>query len=412
MNIVAVALMLAFLLGGLIQPAPASDRPAAPAETSGKIASPRANQMMALLREKAARAGPLQMAANPPLITPGDATSRIPGSRLVPWDSGHFFYAGNMVRTGKPSASPSFAQNQAVSFGGRDRFSSFLSIEFTTDAAQLEVLVKGNGEPSRMRFVVDGALANEQPVVYPKDELPHLTKIDFGGSKKMRHIRILAQAPLFGGVRVGPADKLMPPPDDPGFRVMFVGDSYTQGPAREKAETSFAPIAAQLLGWRDAWISGVGGTGYLHTVNQTQTFRQRFTGDIKPFRPDVLVIAGGGNDRPYTDEQVHAEARAFFDLVQKELPDTIVFVLGPWNPRSIARPGLNAAIRRAAANRPNFYWVRNYEDNWFTGTGSVPAPTGDGNSDWVVGNDRLHPSPAGINYLAERFAEAIRTLIR
>lgn len=381
--------------------------PAHEAATSSRKAA-----VFARLREQAATGSPLLPAANPPHITPGGQESALPGSVLVPWDSGRFFYAGNMVRSDRRNDELTFARNDAVTFkAGAGRYGSFLAFEFVTDAPQLEVLVKGNGRNSRMRFVVDGALANTVPVEYPADDQPHLTKLDFG-SRKTRHIRVLASAPLFGGVRIGPGDTLSRPAADPGLRVMFIGDSYTQGPAREPAETSYAPIAAQLLGWRDAWVSGVGGTGYVNAPDKTLTFRQRFATDIKPFAPDVLVIAGGGNDRPYTDGQVYAAAKEFFDLVEHELPDTVVFVLGPWNPRSLVRPGLNDAIRRAAANRANFVWVRNYEDNWITGTGSVNAPAKNGNSDWVIGHDRLHPTPAGIDYLAGRFADAIKALVR
>ncbi len=370
-------------------------------------------QLLAEMRAKATAAATAIPTGTAPTITLGvaNAASTIVDSVLIPWDSGKFFYSGNVSVAGTTFPDRALGENKAVSYGPGILSSNFLTIEFTTDAPALEVLVKGTAFNGRMRFMVDGALASATPVEYPDDGSLRLTKLVFG-TRAMRRIRILSNAPKFGGVRVGPADVVSLPPADTGFRAMFVGDSITEGPAGQAAQTSFAPIAAQLLGWSDAWISGVGATGYLEAPSPRFTFRQRFDADIRAYAPDVLVIAGGVNDTGFTDAQIHTEAGLLFDRIQQDLPNTLVFVLGPWNPRMVVRAGVNTAIKTAAAGRPNFFWVPNYDEPWITGTGTVGAPTGDGNSDIFTSPGGLHPSPAGIDYYARKFKDAITVLIR
>jgi lysophospholipase L1-like esterase len=36
----------------------------------------------------------------------------------------------------------------------------------------------------------------------------------------------------------------------------------------------------------------------------------------------------------------------------------------------------------------------------------------DGTSDWVISADRVHPSPAGIHYLGQKLADAIKALVQ
>lgn len=370
--------------------------------------------LLAALRTQATLGSAYPTAQNPPVVTPGikGAASQITGSQLVAWNSGKFLYTGNMVvasTTNYPDYL--FGQNRAVSYAATFQSSTALNIEFVTDAASLEVFSKGTAWSGQFLFVVDGELASELSVTYPSDGALYLTKVDFG-STKSRRVRILATNPFFGGIRIPPgATVSLPPAETNKFRAMFVGDSITEGPAGQAEIYSFASYAARMLGWKDAWISGVGATGYLAAPAPKLTFRQRFQTDIKAFAPNVLVFAGGINDQSFTDAQVQAEAGLLFDQIQAELPNTIVFVLGPWNPRSATRPSLNVAIKAAAAGRRNFYWVPGFEDAWITGTGRVGSPRFDGNSDLVVSADGTHPSPYGIKYLANKFAESVKALI-
>lgn len=363
------------------------------------------------MRARAAVGGLPALSAAPPTITPGSngAVSQIAGSVLVPWDSGQFFYTGEAAAAGAAYPDFMFAAFRTVSYSASARQSNHVEIEFITDAAVIEVFSKGLGSSSAMLFVVDGKMASNTPVQYPSDGGLYLTKVDFGSSAK-RRVRILGNAPLFGGLRVAPGATVSAP-EAPAFRAMFIGESITEGTAGQPAPFSFAPWAALRLGWTDAWVSGVGSTGYLAAPAPKLTFRQRFDVDVKAYRPDVLVIAGGINDTGFTDAQIQAEAGLLFDRIATDLRDTLVFVLGPWNPRTAIRAGINTAIKAAASGRPNFYWVPNYDDAWITGTGRVGAEMFDGNSDTMTSPDGTHPSPAGVDYYGQKVAESVLQLI-
>lgn len=338
--------------------------------------------------------------ASSPTVTPGvaNAGSLIPGSVLIPWDSGLFRYNGRMRLAGTAFPDDQLGSNQAVSYSPFARSGSYLTIDFVTNAASFEVLQKGLGG-SDLRIAVNGRLANTSPVTYPADGNFYLTKVDFGSSAT-RSIRLLAAAPYFGGVRIGASDSLQAPTQSPPLRVIFMGDSITEGPAGQNFPTSYAPLVADVMGWQDAWISGVGSTGYLAAPAPKLTFRQRYADDIKAFGPDILIIAGGLNDASFADADIQTEAGKLFDQIQADLPNTLVYVLGPWGSVSRVRPSLNAAIKAAVGTRPNFTWVPNYDNQWITGSGNTGAPAGDGNADIYISADNSHPTPAGIQYLA------------
>ena len=93
------------------------------------------------------------------------------------------------------------------------------------------------------------------------------------------------------------------------------------------------------------------------------------------------------------------------------MPNTLVFVTGPWANASRVRAGINAAIKAAMGSRANFYWVPNFDEPWITGTGNIGAPKGDGNADIFVSADGTHPTPLGIEYFATQLNAFFRALL-
>lgn len=363
------------------------------------------------LKRSALVGSELSVMASPPTVTAGTngGSSQIASSVLVSWSDPRFSYTGKMVLAASTYPDYFYGQNKSVSYSPTSSECNFLNIDFCTDAAVFEISVKGTGGNSGMKILVDGQLVSDTEISYPANGGLYLTKVDFG-TKKPRRIRLFCKNPHFGGIRVSPVDTVWSSPAQP-IRCMFVGDSFTEGAAGQLAFSSYAPLAAAQLGWGDTWISGVGSTGYLAAPSPKLTFRQRLDTDIVQFSPDVLVIAGGINDTAFSDAQIEEEANKLFNEIRAKLPNTPVFVLGPWNPRNAIRPGLNTALKNATSGRPNFYFVPNYDDAWITGTGTAVAPTGSGNSDVVISSDNTHPTPYGITYLARRVADSIKTII-
>ncbi|KDP85184.1 hypothetical protein CF70_015095 [Cupriavidus sp. SK-3] len=99
-----------------------------------------------------------------------------------------------------------------------------------------------------------------------------------------------------------------------------------------------------------------------------------------------------------------------FDAIAKNLPNTVIFVLGPWSPGS-PRTDQRDAIKAAVGTRANFYFIDNVAQQWQTGTGNVADPKRDGNGDLYVSDDGTHPSAAGHIYLAGKVADAVKQVL-
>ena len=368
----------------------------------------------ALLKAAAASGAAPKTMASPPIITPGTANmpSNIAGSTLVlPGNTAALRYIGAVVQAGPLYPDADLVKNTAVNYGGLGLDSNVYYIEFVTDAPTFEILVKGNVDASAHRFLVDGEYASTTPVAYPDDGNLYLTRVDFQGSRKSRRIRIETPNMRFGGVRLAPGDAISAPPAEPRVRAVVLGDSFTEGMAA--VGYSFDNYAAQLgylAGWKDMYQSGVGATGYLAAPSPKLKFRDRLATDVFPFNPHVLVVAGGINDTGSSKAELQAEATAVFDAVAKNLPNTIVFVIGPWSP-GFPRTEQRDAIKAAVGTRANFYFIDNVAEQWQTGTGNVAHPKGDGNGDVYVSDDGAHPSAAGHVYLAGKVAAAVKQVL-
>lgn len=354
------------------------------------------------LAASAAASAPLPPdGSSPALITvPTGDGSAIAGSRLLPWTRPEFVYAGDVLAAGSVYPDYLFGANRAVDYGSAGRAGNYLTVDFIADASAFEVLQKGRGDASRLFVIVDGRLASENATVMPADGDLHLVLVSFS-SKARRHVRLLMSNPFFGGVRVGPGDTIERPAAGTRLRTMFLGDSITESAAGQEARGSYAVLAAERLGWSEAWISGVGSTGYLAAPGGKKTLRGRLATDVIAYAPSVLVIAAGVSDTAFTDEQIQAEAAALFDQVEAGLPQTLVFVTGPLATTTRARAGINAAIKAAVGTRANFVWVPNVDEAWLN----------DANAAQYLSRDATTPTPAGIDYLADRLAAFVRQAV-
>lgn len=377
------------------------------------LATPTADEVRSRIRSLATgAAAPLAPDSSSPTVSVGDpgAASRIGGSRLLPWTRPEFVYNGDLQLAGNVYPNELFGTNRAVSYSASTQGGTYLTVDFVTDAPAFEVMQKGLGAAADLWVIVDGRLARTAAATVPADGNLYLALVNFG-SRATRHVRLVMPSPYFGGVRVGASDTVTRPAAGTRLRAMFLGDSVVEGPSGQVSRGSFAALAAERLGWKEAWISGVGSTGYLAAPAPKLTLRQRLAADVIARAPQVLVVAAGINDLPRTDAEIQAEATALFDEIQSALPQTLVFVSGPMATLNRVRGGVNAAIKAAVGTRTNFVWVPNVDEPWLTGTGTVASPRGDGNADQYISADVTHPTPAGIEYLAGRLADFIRQAV-
>ncbi|WP_370688385.1 SGNH/GDSL hydrolase family protein [Cryobacterium sp. SO1] len=118
---------------------------------------------------------------------------------------------------------------------------------------------------------------------------------------------------------------------------MFLGDSYTQGFGASAPTTKWSTLVAHDAGWTEI-NQGQGGTGYVTTAGVTScgqehcpTYADRVA-DVIAAAPDIVVIAGGQNDRWAlgTDpEFVHAAVTETFRLIRAGLPNARLIAVGP-----------------------------------------------------------------------------------
>jgi lysophospholipase L1-like esterase len=378
------------------------------------LATPTAAEVRTRIRSLAAAAvPPLAPDGSSPTLTIGtaDGASTLNPGRDLAWYRPEFIFTGALGTAGVVYPDTLFGNNRTVSYSSTLRSSNYLAVDFITDAATFEVFQKGTGYNSQLRVLVDGRLASTTAQQLPNDGGTYLTQVRFAGAAT-RRIRLLMNNPHFGGIRVGPNDSVSRPAAGTRLRAVFLGDSITEGPSGQDYPTSYAPRAAELLGWNDVWVSGVGATGYLAAPSPKLTLRQRLAADVVAYKPPVLVISAGVNDAAFTDAQIQAETALLFDDIQAALPETLVYVAGPMVTTARARPGINAAVKAAMGTRSNFIWVPNVDEAWLTGSGTVAQPKGDGNSDQYRAADGTHPSPAGIEFLAGKMATFIKTSVQ
>jgi lysophospholipase L1-like esterase len=191
--------------------------------------------------------------------------------------------------------------------------------------------------------------------------------------------------------------------------AIFLGDSYTEG-ASGSRYGGYVEIAGREAGL-DAWPSGVGGTGIINDAGGSYgrvKFRDRVYWDVIRLEPDVVVIAGGLNDRflvangTVTPSQYLEEYEALIADIKTGLPEAKIVVLGPFCPGTPSSytgmeqiRDLNQAAARAAG-------VPFIDVFYFT----------DANRSRYVSVDGFHLNDAGYEYLGKKLGADLARVLR
>ncbi len=230
-------------------------------------------------------------------------------------------------------------------------------------------------------------------------------------------IRRLAAAVFLLGGCVGACGgtphsrNVLPPPSASPVRapvVMFLGDSYTTGGRGTPPERSYAADTARALGWQ-VIIGGLGGTGFVAPGATREPFEVLFDRQLawRP-APDMVIVAGGHNDRRYGPAEVAAAAGNLLGKIRRLWPGTRVVLIGPmWgsgapDPRALEiRDALGATAR--AYGVP---FVDPLAGKWITGDRRAKT----GNAADYIRRDGVHPTAAGHRHLAGRLVTDLRRL--
>lgn len=240
-------------------------------------------------------------------------------------------------------------------------------------------------------------------------------------TSRVRKIRFLGSGFMsFTGVLVPGTASIWKAP--PRFRVAITGDSYIQGGHYVGAEGhlmggGLCNQLAILTGW-EVLNLGQGGTGY---INDSEGLIGKSTyGSVSRLAAlaalpplDLFIVFGSGNDSGAATGTVVSAANSFWNAAKAALPETPIVVVGvqsgsPTGFDPALMTALNTALIAAAATSPNVAGAIDMRtDPWWTGTGFEGSPEDDGNADFFMSADEVHPSRAGYENLALRLADEL-----
>jgi lysophospholipase L1-like esterase len=183
--------------------------------------------------------------------------------------------------------------------------------------------------------------------------------------------------------------------------AVFIGDSYTQGHSASEPGRRWTSVLSAAQGWQEVNL-GRGGTGYVMTgtTGCGLEFCDRYGGmidDAVAADPDIVVVAGGQNDRRARAAEVGRAVDGFYADLRAALPDAAIVAVGPtspWGPTPFL-DGLDARVASAAATA-DAHFVELYAPD-------VIEPS-------FVAADGIHVGDAGHAAIAGAVATALREL--
>jgi len=193
------------------------------------------------------------------------------------------------------------------------------------------------------------------------------------------------------------------PPADFGQRVVFIGDSYTQGTGASAPGLKWTSLVSAERGWQETNL-GFGGTGYLTAAGSKGCGRatcpnyQDVVDRAVAAEPDLVVVSGGQNDFKAFEADpkrvVRAIDRTYAEL-RRGLPDARLIAVGPSTPGRVNHTvtTVDAAVEKAAkANGVTYI--------------SLIRPSSVITPDMVL-DDRVHVNDDGHRAIADRVLSAL-----
>ena len=261
-----------------------------------------------------------------------------------------------------------FAGAFDLTFADGSRTGSGTRVAFDTDATGFDVLTLSQGLPSEFQVIVDGQLLQGATLALPPDGSLRFVHVDLSGvplAPGLHQIELLYPGTgAFGGLVLPPGSALAPIAD-PGPRIVFLGDSFTEGTGAASIAQDYVELTGHYLGLTDIWQSGFGGTGYQLTLTQPwdQVVRpgleNRIAQDGVAAHGDIYVLAMGLNDSG-TSPTLYASVVDTLTQLTSGEPNAQVFVVGPWNPSAqndVTRSNSDLEIAAAATLFPQVHFL-------------------------------------------------------
>ena len=276
-------------------------------------------------------------------------------------------------------------------FKSRARCGASVTLKLLTEATRISFAYKfffRTEVKSSFEIYTNGRLTH----VIHDDELQDEGILDFSFEKGSKQIEIYIPHYSEAGIKDLRTDADVAPIPDKGPRVLFIGDSITQGYGSRSSSQTFVNIVARAMDY-EILNQGIGGFGFDQNIVQKL-----------PFIPDKIVVALGTNHyHGWSQTATRASIEAFFERLCKQYPDieTLV-ILPPYTGREQEKEGQEAYefIRRAivetVAAYPTVHRVSAYE--------MIPHRV-----DYFE-QDFLHPSPLGMSAYGKALIDEIRRI--
>lgn len=300
------------------------------------------------------------------------------------------------------------------------------SMVFWTDSSAI-VLGSYNSVYKNHGLVVEvnDRLVDDSEYVVPVTVNPGAFKLDFGGDRSKKKIRLISSAGIevtSHQIFIEQQARLWVESNPNHWRLAVEGDSLTQGGyyTPYHAGLDWVSQVGRLIGCDDVANMAQGGTGFLNRGNGKTTYMERVD-RLASLNADVYLIAGNHNDAGYPAQDQVSAAFAYFQRLRELQPNALIIVAGtnPLQGESGGAGGvrdselnLKAAFDQWADAHSYFIPIATAPDGpWITGTGAVDNPKGDGNKDHYYITIDGHPLQRGVDYLAQRYAQALRKIL-
>lgn len=296
-----------------------------------------------------------------------------------------------------------------------DTSHNYWGLEFDFYGTELELGINLSPLERKLWLQIDGVLLDENGTDLGQgSDSEHLIKITFPTRKK-RTLRFTSQYVAIKALYHDPLGIIYKSQPKTQLKGVVGGDSFTEGSVATSVINKYSYKLGQLLGVHNLVSTGLGGTGYLKTIedyanNTRLNLLDRINDMVDPFgdgtAPNFLLFCMGINDGDLPVGDVAANAKACFDAVRAVHVDVPIFVCGPFSTtENNYNTELATAIQQQANTVTDTYWLDNTQ--WITGTGKEGTLIGDGISDWVRSSDNTHPTDEGHDYYAQRIFSAM-----
>jgi len=264
------------------------------------------------------------------------------------------------------------------------------------------------GDGDVLRMWVDGKRVQTSQVITASQTV----RLNMAWST-LRRRTITIQAQQFLGARTVTRDTVGPGENGCHGSLVVIGDSWTVGGINYSKMSQLWPhLVARKIGVANYYAAGDSGTGYANDQNGPVFGDQTRWDASVAYTPDDswVIVFGSINDAGYSANAMTAGANSLMTKIAAKFQKRKVIVVGPqWiSSQNAGLTAANEAIIFAEAAKYGFTTLST--NGWFTGTGNVTTPAGDGNQDYYIGADTFHMYPRGHEYVADKIHRAMQAM--